>query len=275
MEEKALTEKTERGKIEKTGDGDCGMEKERLDSIHGYGIFCANNLEKGQQKAIIVCHGFGSSKESPTVQLLNQKFPKYGMGTYSFDFPVHGESDAPGEALRIVNCLDDLAVVEARVRRLLPQAEIGYFASSFGAYVVLLYLALRPHEGRRAFLRSAAVDMPGIFRRWISEEAERSIAKRGYFLLDYEYTREIRIYPPFLEELAAYSVFDRYQKGTAVLFLIHGEEDDTAPLTDARRFARQAGAKLKVLPGAGHRLMGEGEPETVLAYANLFFQAEE
>jgi hypothetical protein len=41
-----------------------------------------------------------------------------------------------------------------------PEAEICYFSSSFGAYITLIYLTTREHRGKKAFLRSAAVNMP-------------------------------------------------------------------------------------------------------------------
>lgn len=84
--------------------------------------------------------------------------------SWPLTFPGHGESPVDSRLLAVERCLDDLAVAEERVRQLCPAAEIVYFGSSFGGYVTLHYLASRPHAGGKAFLRSAAVDMPGIYR---------------------------------------------------------------------------------------------------------------
>lgn len=94
-------------------------------------------LEKRRKTAVILIHGFGSSKESPTALAVSAALPEHGIGTFGFDFPAHGDSPADGETLRVKNCLDDLADAEAHVQRLLPGAEIAYFASSFGAYIRL------------------------------------------------------------------------------------------------------------------------------------------
>ena len=124
------------------------MKKEVLTSRQGYAIPCHNCLN-GENRAVIVCHGFGSSKESPMVQALNETLPRHGIGVYSFDFPSHGESPVWQEGLLVPFCLEDLAVVEDHVRAQLPGVRVGYFGSSFGAYITLLYLASGRGQGRR------------------------------------------------------------------------------------------------------------------------------
>ena len=63
------------------------MQQEWVVSRHGYRIACRNNWD-GQNQVAIVCHGFGSSKNSPMVQALDQTLPAHGIGVYSFDFPA-------------------------------------------------------------------------------------------------------------------------------------------------------------------------------------------
>ena len=90
------------------------MQQEWVVSRHGYRIACRNNWD-GQNQVAIVCHGFGSSKNSPMVQALDQTLPAHGIGVYSFDFPAHGESPVGEEGLRVPFCIDDLAEVEAHL----------------------------------------------------------------------------------------------------------------------------------------------------------------
>lgn len=247
------------------------MKKEFLESKHGYAIPCHNCWE-GQDRVLIVCHGFGSSKSSPMVQALNQEMPRHGMGVYSFDFPSHGDSPVWQEGLRVPFCLDDLAAVEDHIRAMAPNARIGYFGSSFGAYITLLHLSRGKAAGKRAFLRSAAVSMPRLVDTWVDDRARVDLDRQGYFVPAYDYVREMRIPRDFLGDLEAHDVFDRYQTGLAQLFMVHGGRDDVAPTADAVRFARQFGAELLVLPNGEHNLMGEGELEQVLEYAAAFFR---
>lgn len=247
------------------------MKKEFLESKHGYAIPC-HNCWDGQDRVLIVCHGFGSSKSSPMVQSLNQEMPRHGIGVYSFDFPSHGDSPVWQEGLRVPFCLDDLAAVEDHIRAMAPNARIGYFGSSFGAYITLLHLSRGKAAGKRAFLRSAAVSMPRLVDTWVDDRARADLDRQGYFVPAYDYVREMRITRDFLGDLEAHDVFARYQAGLAQLFMVHGGRDDVAPTADAVRFARQFGAELLVLPNGEHNLMGEGELEQVLEYAAAFFR---
>jgi pimeloyl-ACP methyl ester carboxylesterase len=100
------------------------MRPETIAGENGYDIPCLNNLKPGEHTAVIVSHGLGSSKWSPTFRKLSDTLPRYGIGTFSFDFPGHGDSPADGGMFRIENCLSDLAAAEAHVRKKLP-GEIG------------------------------------------------------------------------------------------------------------------------------------------------------
>ena len=47
-------------------------------------------MEKGSgDKVVIVAHGFASSKESPTVEMLAKELPEKGIGVAALDFPAH------------------------------------------------------------------------------------------------------------------------------------------------------------------------------------------
>lgn len=242
------------------------VEVTRCRSIHGYDI-PVRMVWEGQQKVLLVCHGFGSSTGSLMVEALAETLPPQGIGVVAFDFPAHGESPAGAESLRIPSCLDDIAAVEQDILRRKPDARLSYFGSSFGAYCLLLYLSERPHEGRTAVLRSSAVAMPELIRKWVDERAETDLDEKGYFVPDYDYQREMRITRAFLEDLRKYDVFSRkWGEGTS-LRMVHGEKDDVASVDEARRFAALSGAELRVFPEGDHHLMGPGELEQVLELA--------
>ena len=222
-----------------------------LPSRRGDRIPCHDNWE-GQSRVVIVCHGFGSSKESPMVQALHRALPERGIGVWSFDFPAHGDSPMGQEGLRVPFCMDDLETVEAWIRAKSPQVEVCYFASSFGAYITLLSLSRAPRNRPRAFLRSAAVTMPQLVARWLTPRAKKDLERRGYFVPDYAYVREM-----------------------PSLFMVHGALDEVVPVKDARRFAETFGAQLRIFPQGEHPLMGNGELEAVLAWAADFFLGKE
>lgn len=247
------------------------MKKEILHGNNGYDIPCLNNLGINNKMAVIVSHGFGSSKESSSTQAVMTALLKYGIGTYSFDFPAHGHSPADGEKFRIENCLNDLATVEGHVRKLMPEAEIGYFSSSFGAYINLIYLATFPHWGKKSFLRCAAVDMPGLFREAAAPEQQRQLEEQGYVIINQGYVRSLKITRQFCDDLEAHNVFKLCWPNMAEIAMIHGDADEIAAVEDARRFAKLFGAKLTEVKGADHRFSIPGGMNQVINAAVQFF----
>lgn len=252
------------------------MTHEFIPGGQGYDVPCFYDI-KGLEKIIcIVVHGFGSSKESPTAKMMLRELPLLGLGALAFDFPAHGESAVDGDYLRMYNCLNDLAIAEQRARALAPEAEIVYFASSFGAYTTLIYLAAQERSGRRAFLRSAAVTMPKLIRRLTAEQAAR-LAADGYITAsaeEYGYVRSLKLTQGFFGDLDSHDVFELWRKDAAELRMIHGELDTTVPLPDAQSFAEKFGAPITIVPGGDHRLSIPGAPEQVLKLAAEFFRQE-
>ena len=154
------------------------MKTERIPAPNGAFQVPGLNAVDGEKKVILMAHGFGSEKRGTTPLFMTKGLKAAGFGVYGFDFPAHGDSPLDGAGLTVENCMESCAAAEARVRELAPGAEIGYFGSSYGAYCFLLYLATRPHHGEKAFLRSAAVDMPGLI--WRVAEENGGLSADGY-----------------------------------------------------------------------------------------------
>lgn len=244
-----------------------------IKGTNGYEIPCTHTLTGAEKKAVLIMHGFGSSKESPTAQMLAEHFPKQGIGTLALDFPAHGESTVDGAYLTLANCLADMKAAEEEIRRLAPKAEIGYFGSSFGAYMTLLYLASGQAGGKKAFLRSSAVEMPEILRQRAAGE-RGLLEKQGYLMADEDYLRPLKLVREFFDELAANDVFEIYTAGrpeNVRLHMVHGTADETASFEAAARFAQLSGAEFTSLEGGDHRLSLPGMPEKVTELAAGFF----
>lgn len=248
------------------------LKREDIQSTAGYGIPCLYTLESGQRAVVLVSHGFGSNKTSSTARALERTMPGCGAGVVAYDFPGHGDSPVGGEMLTVQRCLEDLHAVERFVRTLAPQAEICYFSSSFGAYITLLYLSLCEHAGSRAFLRSAAVEMPRVFGPATPQQQEQ-MARQGYieFGAQYEYERPLHLTRAFFESLQAHDVFTCWKPGAGRVCMIHGDADTVASYEAAQQFARLSGAEFITVPGGDHRLSGPGMPETVMRSAARFF----
>ena len=249
------------------------MKKETINGSNGYIIPYLSKVNGNEKTVVIFSHGFGSSKESPAAHAVASVLPKYGIGTYIFDFPAHGNSPVDGERFRISNCLDDLAAIEAHIHELMPKAEIAYFSSSFGAYINLIYLATRPHIGNKSFLRCAAVSMPELFKNNATPEQYTLIDRQGYIIMDYGFIRPLKITREFYNDLQTHDLFKLCRPDMAELAMIHGDADEIAPITEVRRFAKQFGVKLTEVNGADHRFTIPGGMEQVITAAVEFFTA--
>ena len=63
-------------------------------------VSCGEVIPEKAEKIVIAVHGFTSSKESPTVQLLMKRLPEKGLGVVGIDLPGHGM----GSSLKMCPC---------------------------------------------------------------------------------------------------------------------------------------------------------------------------
>ena len=253
------------------------MNTEFIANGRGYNVSCIYSITGLEKIVCVVVHGFGSSKQSFTAKMILEDFPLSDIGAIAFDLPAHGESPVNGEFLRIANCVADLAAVETRVRALAPEAEIVYFASSFGAYITLIHLTEKEQDKCRAFLRSAAVTMPRILNERMTPEQISCLKMLGEIILDkdeYGYVRHLKLTQGFFDDLQCHDIFSLWREELAELRMVHGDSDDTVPLSDVLVFAEKFNVPLAVVPNGDHMLSIPGAPEYVIKLAAEFFKRE-
>lgn len=244
------------------------MQKTKLAAKAGYDIHCTYDILPSDPSVCLIIHGFGSSMQSPTAQMMLHAFREKGMGAIAFDFPAHGESEVDGDFLRLPYCMNDISTVEAFAKSISPNVKICYFGSSFGAYMTLLHISSKAACGRRAFLRSTAVSMPSLFKNRLIENTE-AFVKNGY-IMDNRYYRPLKLTSALADDFAKNDVFSLYKKGSAELCMIHGMADDTASPDDALRFAKEKGADITLVFGGDHQLSIPNAPEKVKSLALSF-----
>ena len=233
-----------------------------------YDIPYIENLRGDEDQVVIIAHGFGSSMQSPTAQMVLEALPKVGIGTIAFDFPAHGASGVDGDVLSVENCIKDLEAVEEYVREKCPNAKVSYFGSSFGAYITLLYLSAHPDKDGKAFLRSAAVNMHVVFEN--PTEAESfALAQQGHLIINYG--TPLKLTAKFIDDLKSHDLFQLYRPGLAEVMMIHGDCDETIDYDKAMAFANKFDISLITVEGGDHRLSADGMPEAVVMTAIDFY----
>ena len=245
-----------------------------IKKANGHSVSCLEGIPAGAEKIVIAVHGFTSSKESPTVQLLLRRLPAAGIGVIGIDLPCHGVEESYKEELRIEACKDSVAAAERYVAERYPDADICYFASSFGAYITALYISTRPHKGRTTFFRSAAVNMPSLFIKddLTEEEKElfRELDEKGYFWQGFGLGQPVKVTKGFIDDLSKTdlpSVFSPDKFGPHRIAMAHGAEDDVIDPAAAAKFAEQFHIKETVFEGEGHSLCND--PHTPDRVADL------
>jgi len=246
------------------------MKKDVLKRDGKYNIPYTSSIEGNEKKIVIVIHGFGSSKESPTAQMMLTGLPAYGIGAVAFDFPAHGESPVDGDAMSVDGCIDDLKSIETMVRTEYPDSEVYYFGSSFGAYIALNHITKNDVKGTRLFCRSGAVNMPDIFKSPDKEQKEY-FENYGYIMLDYDPGRPLKVTSEFVSELMENDLFDIFKKTDVLIKMIHGDSDETISYDRVVEFTDKFNIPLITVKGGDHRLSIEGAPERVLKEAIEFF----
>ena len=248
------------------------METFKIRKQDGNIVSCVKEIPDNLRGIVIAIHGFSSSKECPTYQLLLRRMPPEGFGVIGIDLPGHGFEESAREELRIDGALDSIQTAEQYATEHYPGIKICYFASSFGAYLTGLYISTRPHFGRKAFFRSAAVNMPDLFVKEHPTEKDRKmlqvLEERGYFEAKFETSRPVRITRGMYHDLETTDLFEIFNKnryGDNKVMMVHGAEDSTIDPNVAIRFAEQFDIPIRLLEKEDHSLAGVAEQVADLA----------
>ena len=237
------------------------MEQFDIRKSSGAGVSCVKAVPEHPAGIVIAIHGFTSSKESPTCRRLLERLPTADFGAVCMDLPGHGTGESAKESLRIPGALDSIEAVEAYVLREYPGCRIFYFASSFGAYLNGLFISTREHAGRKAFWRSAAVNMPDLFHKENPTEKEKQQLKdlqtKGFFDTDMDLHRPVRVTMDMYNDLLNNDLFEKFDAGrfgNHQIAMAHGKEDDVIDPKAAEAFSEKFGIPVTWFRGEGHSL---------------------
>ena len=219
------------------------------------------------ENAVLVClHGFAGDKYSSVIQALAEALVPKSVSVITFDWPGHGKSPVNGKSLTIENCLFDLDLVIQKKRK--ANHPIYLFATSFGAFIGLNYLALHPSTFSKVVLRSPALNMPRTYRSFLTDEDVHNLEKGGTVNKGFE--RPLQLGKRFIEDLFHHSlVGDEYPIGVPGL-IIQGDKDDVVDPHDSVEFAKNNGLRLHMVEGADHRYKNRGNLEEIISVTTSF-----
>ena len=255
------------------------METFTITKESGNIVSCVREIPENPRGIVIVIHGFTSSKTCATYRLLLRRLPAAGYGMIGIELPGHGTEESKQETLRIEGAIDNIEAAERYALAHWPELPIFYFASSFGAYLTGLYISTRAHKGKRAFFRSAAVNMPTLFVKEHPGPDEQKMLKdldeKGWFDTNAGLGNRVRITREMYRDLETTDLFRLFSpKGTKVM-MAHGAEDAVIDPKAAKAFAESFKLPIVIFENEGHSLGGCQEtPERVADLAISFFNEE-
>jgi len=205
---------------------------------------------------VIGVHGFAGDKNSSVLTQLALALHKEGWGLVCFDFPAHGDSTAPDEALRVDNCKRDLMTVVSWMKAEYPDAAYGLFATSFGGYIALL--CADNLKGIRKVLRAPAVTMATALENIVAPITRAELFENGAVC---GFERKMHVSGSFYRDLLEhpFSIPDE------PFVIIHGTEDDVIPFAAVKHLSElHDNIRLIAVEGADHRFKRLGDLEIIL-----------
>jgi hypothetical protein len=205
------------------------------------------------EAAVVLCHGFLSSKNSTTNKTLTRMLNEAGFATFRFDFFGQGESEGLLEDITV-----SLAVRQAHaaVDLVLSQGydRLGLVGSSFGGLVAILTAAERQDIACLA-LKCPVVDFaeelrlefgPGELARWQTTDTIPNIMGGA---------ARVRLKYQLYEDCLRNVAYEPAANIVAPTLIVQGARDELVPLHQSQRLleALRGPKRLDLLPEADHQ----------------------
>lgn len=231
-----------------------------IEKSSGYNIPCIADISNSCQIIIIIVHGIFSSKESEDIHNLMDFFSERNFGIIAYDQPGHGKEMALDEPLGLDSCLSSLYDVERYLLKMYPTKKICYFASSFGGYVLGIYITKNLNTGKKAFMRSSAICFSQILFKYINSMNNNSVDVYSNSFKGLEISGSgsaIIITKRFLNELKKNDLIELYSVDypySVDICFVHGELDNIVPVEVVKEFASKYGYPIIIFKNEGHQL---------------------
>lgn len=237
-------------------------------------IRCKLYFNKGDalRKVVLYGHGFAGHKDAGAGKKFAERvLAKYkGIGVMAFDLPCHGNDVK--KKLVLGDCLDYMDLAVGYIKNTLQAEEIYSYATSFGGYLVLKYLAERGNPFRKIVLRSPALNLYESMTGVIMTEADRELLAKGKDAL-VGFDRKIRINPQFLQDIQACDVRKMdFLDFAEDLLILHGTRDEVVDFAESEGFAEENIIEFIPVEGADHRFQNPNHMETAIKAVIQFFE---
>jgi len=207
--------------------------------------------DKGKP-VIILCHGFGTSKDGFTCTRLEEILGGQGISTFRFDFFGHGESEGKLEEITASEAVDDILKAMEFLKKK-GYSKIGLVGSSFGGFASLV--AASKIAGLYLLaLKSPVSDYLGFLSSHQDKQEIEKWKAKGFTTYVTADGQKLKINYAFFEDAKKINGYDSARKIKMPALIVHGDRDETVPVGQSKKTASLIRkCSLKIIKGADHR----------------------
>lgn len=209
-------------------------------------------------RAVILCHGFPSDKDSRTNRRLTELLVPRSIATLRFDWYGMGESPEQLAHFGIQKCAEQL---DAAFRFVAGRDihTLGLIGSSFGGFMAILSASRYP-QLQALGLKCPVVDFPEVLRLEFGAEAMEGWKRTDHIPNILGGDHPIPLPYSFFEECLTYDGYISASRIQVPTLIVHGDQDEIIPFHQIDRLmaSLHAPKHLRLIPGANHQF---GRPE--------------
>ena len=241
----------------------------------GYSVRCKLYCSSvnAVKRAVIFGHGFGGHKDNKAAEKFAAKIisKHKDMGVVVFNWPCHG--DDARKNLLLSECDLYLTMVLEYVKKWFNTDELYGYATSFGGYLFLKYIAEHGNPFRKVAFRCPAIKMyESINNRIMTKDNHEKIMKGKPALVGFD--RKIKIGKQFLEDLEAADITQyEYLDYADDMIILHGTKDEVIPFEDSAKFADDNVIEFVPVQNADHRFTDPKTMDLAIHTIITFFEA--
>jgi len=200
---------------------------------------------------IILCHGFTTSKNSPSYIKFEQIFNNKNIATFRFDLFGHGESEGDFENITISEGVDDIlnAIKYSKKKGF---SKIGLVGSSFGG-IASIMAASKTNDLFVLALKSPVSNyLEREYRRRTKQEIEKWKSE-GFVIHMNSRGEKRKLNYSFFEDYKNNNGYEVAKKIKIPVLIVHGDQDKSIPVEQSKKtISILENGKLEIIKGASH-----------------------
>lgn len=214
-------------------------------------IYCEDL--RSLDKIVIFFHGFGGHKDNKAAERFasaaNAKEKKTGVIT--FNWPGHG--DDIKKRLVFSDCNEYLKAVVSYTRDEFKVSDIYAYGTSFGAFMVLEYIAAFENPFKKMAFRCPAIPFHDVLKNAIMNEDDFRLLEKGKEA-QIGFDRKVFINQAFVDDAITADISNiDYIDFADDILIIHGLKDEIVPIERVQEFCERNVIEFIPVEKADHR----------------------